>query len=145
MARATTPATRDGVAVGHSPEVAAAYQAAAAPARHRMASGLAPQGSPVTGEPWGPAGPVLPYIGIANAALGRELALLRGKQGDRERWLNGSQIGMGGQPMAQIPGYATQRQAVCDELDTLRDTITRLEALADDQAIRQWAYDRGVR
>lgn len=139
------PAGAEGrVAIGHSDEQVAKLRAVTAEARHRQASGLAPQGSPVTGEPAGPAGPVLPYIGSANAALGRELALLRAQADDRERWLSSSGIGAGGMPMMHQPGYATQRQAVCDELEAIREAIARLEALTDDQAVRSWAHSRGV-
>lgn len=138
------PAGAEGrVAIGHSDEQVAKLRAVTAEARHRQASGLAPQGS-VTSRPASPAEPVLPYIGSANAALGRELALLRAQADDRERWLSSSGIGAGGMPMMHQPGYATQRQAVCGELEAIREAVARLEALTDDQAVRSWAHSRGV-
>lgn len=51
---------------------------------------------------------------------------------------------MGGVPMNEIPGYGTMRQAVADELEANRATITVLESL-DDDAAREWAASRGVR
>lgn len=145
MSKATTPAIGETVIL-HDDATAQAYRQVTADAHHRHQSGLPPQGSLVTSRPAGPAEPVLPYIGPARAALSRELALLQGQAGDRERWLSGSGIGAGGVPMMQVPGYATQRQAVTDELEVIRATITRLSSLAaDDQAVRQWAFDHGVR
>lgn len=90
-----------------------------------------------------PPGVVLPFAQVARQHAGREVQRLRAVAAGIERELNRPPIGPGGMV---IPGAVERQAANRAALAETVAEIERLEAIAtDEQAVRAWAYERGVR
>lgn len=149
MSRAITspPATQDAYSaqgdtvIGHTPEAAQAYREAAEEAARRQASGLPPQGSPVTSRPVVPSEAPLPAIGVARAVAGREIGRLKASAAAIERDLQRGCTGMGG----TVTEYLVTRQREARaSLEGILAEIVRLESL-DDEQVRKFAFQHGAR
>lgn len=139
----TNPLPQDGpVAIGHSPEQAAEYRKVTANARHRQASGLAPQGSQAV-QTAAPGEAPFPGVQVARQILGAEIARMAMQAEALERQASavpviGSVLG----PYAADVNRAAdaQRAAAREQLAQVRAGLARLESLNDTEA-QVWARD----
>jgi hypothetical protein len=110
----------------------------------RQASGVPPQGArEVAPEPAAPEGPALPSVHVAQQHAGREIGRLRAQVEAGRRDL-GRYVWTASGSQVSDPGVLAMRAELAAQVEAADAEASRLENM-DDLAVRQWAYDHGVR